>query len=101
MDTIPSGDLKPIDIEVLKMLFMLKNIKEIPANVDNLATLYISNIRDDKINIKKEITDSLRRLQAQTLIQRNNEEYKFLTDKNRNNRSIKQIPIDQNELQNI
>ena len=50
------------------MLFMLKNIKEIPANIDNLATLYVSNIEDDKITIKKEISDSLRRLEAQTLI---------------------------------
>ena len=50
---------------------MLKNIKEIPSNIDNLATLYVSNIKDDKISIKKEITDSLRRLEAQTLIQRN------------------------------
>ena len=55
---------------------MLKNIKEIPANVENLASLYVSNINDDKISIKKEITDSLRRLQNQTLIQRNNDEYK-------------------------
>ena len=55
MDTVQSGELKDIDVKVLKMLFMLKNIKEIPANIDNLATLYVSNIKDDKISIKKEI----------------------------------------------
>ena len=60
------------------MLFMLKNIKEIPATVDNLAVLYVFLIlMMTKISIKKEITDSLRRLEKQTLIQRNNDEYKF------------------------
>ena len=99
IDTVQSGELKDIDIKVLKMLFMLKNIKEIPANIDNLATLYVSNIKDDKITIKKEITDSLRRLENQTLIQRNNDEYKFLTDEEQEiNREIKQIVIDQNRI---
>ena len=99
IDTVKSGTLKEIDIKVLKMLFMLKNIKEIPANIDNLSTLYVSNIKDDKITIKKEISDSLRRLEAQTLIQRNNDEYKFLTDEEQEiNREIKQIVIDQNRI---
>ena len=99
IDTVKSGELKEIDIKVLKMLFMLKNIKEIPANIDNLATLYVSNINDDKIMIKKEITDSLRRLEHQTLIQRNNDVYKFLTDEEQEiNREIKQIRIDENRI---
>lgn len=99
IDTVKSGELKDIDIKVLKMLFMLKNIKEIPANIDNLSTLYVSNIKDDKISIKKEISDSLRRLEAQTLIQRNNDEYKFLTDEEQEiNREIKNIQIDQNRI---
>lgn len=99
IDTVKSGELEAIDIKVLKMLFMLKNIKEIPANIDNLSTLYVSNIKDDKITIKKEIADSLRRLEAQTLIQRNNDEYKFLTDEEQEiNREIKRIVIDQNRI---
>lgn len=99
IDIVKSGELKEIDVKVLKMLFMLKNIKEIPANIDNLATLYVSNIKDDKIALKKEITDSLRRLENQTLIQRSNEEYKFLTDEEQEiNREIKQIVIDQNRI---
>ena len=99
LDMVKSGELKDIDIKVLKMLFMLKNIKDIPANVDNLSTLYVSNINDDKITIKKNISDSLRRLESQNLIQRNNDEYKFLTDEEQEiNREIKQIVIDQNRI---
>lgn len=99
IDTVKNGELKDIDVKVLKMLFMLKNIKVIPANIDNLSTLYVSSIKDDKISIKKEITDSLRRLEVQTLIQRNNDEYKFLTDEEQEiNREIKNIQIDQNRI---
>ena len=98
-EAIKGGELKDIDIKVLKMLFMLKNIKEIPSNIDNLSTLFVSNIKDDKITIKREITDSLRRLESQTLIQRNNDEYKFLTDEEQEiNREIKQIVIDQSRI---
>ena len=98
-DAVKGNELQEIDVKVLKMLFMLKNIKEIPANVENLSSLYVSNINDDKISIKKEITDSLRRLENQTLIQRNNDEYKFLTDEEQEiNREIKQIVIDQNRI---
>ena len=98
-DAVKANELQEADVKVLKMLFMLKNIKEIPATVDNLAVLYVSNINDDKISIKKEITDSLRRLEKQTLIQRNNDEYKFLTDEEQEiNREIKQIVIDQNRI---
>lgn len=98
-ETMKSGELKEIDIKILKMLFMLKNIKEIPANVENLSTLFVSNIKDDKIAIKKEVADALRRLEKETLIQRNNDEYKFLTDEEQEiNREIKQIIIDQNRI---
>ena len=39
-----------------------------------------------RFQLRKEITDSLRRLEAQTLIQRNNDEYKFLTDEEQGNK---------------
>lgn len=95
IDTVKAGVLQEIDVKVLKMLFLLKNIKEVPSNIDNLSTLFVSNIKDDKITIKKDITDSLRRLEGQILVQRNNEEYKFLTDEEQEiNREIKSITVD-------
>ncbi len=93
--------LKQVDVDILKILFLLKNIKEVPTNIDNISTLYVSNIKDDKIAIKNEVTEALRRLEAQTLIQRNNDEYKFLTDEEQEiDREIKQIAIEQSEITN-
>lgn len=98
-DMVSDGELFEIDVRVLKMLFMLKNVDQIPANIDNLATLYVSNIKDDKIVIKREIKKSLERLEVQTLIQRNNDVYKFLTNEEQEvNREIKQIVVDHNRV---
>ena len=98
-EAVKANVLKDMDINVLKMLFMLKDIKEIPSNIDNLSTLYVSNIDDDKLDIKNQIIESVKRLEGQTLIQRTNDTYKFLTNEEQAiNRDIKNIDIDANEI---
>ena len=62
--------LNEYDVEVLKLLFLIKYVKELPANLENLATLMIQNISDDKIELKKKIESSLIRLSKETLIQK-------------------------------
>lgn len=98
-DIMNAGNLKEIDINVLKILFMLKSVKEIPTNVDNIALLYASGIDEDKLKLKQDISASLKRLENETLIQRNNEEYKFLTDDEQEiNREIKKVVVDQTKI---
>ena len=98
-DIMNAGNLKEIDINVLKILFMLKSVKEIPTNVDNIALLYASSIDEDKLKLKQDISASLKRLENETLIQRNNEEYKFLTDDEQEiNREIKKVVVDQTKI---
>jgi hypothetical protein len=78
---------------------MLKNLKEIPANIENITTLCISNINDNRDNVKKMIIDSLRRLENETLIQKNNDEYQFLTDEEQEiNKAINGYHIQQSEI---
>ena len=98
-DIMSAGNLKEMDINVLKILFMLKSVKEIPTNVDNIALLYASSIDEDKLKLKQDISASLKRLENETLIQRNNEEYKFLTDDEQEiNREIKKVVVDQTKI---
>ncbi len=93
------GTLQQIDLDVLKVLFMLKNIKEIPTNIDNIAILCSKHIDEDKLKLKEEIKSSLERLERETLIQRNNEDYKFLTDDEQEiNREIKKQIVDQHKM---
>jgi len=86
----------PINMEVLKVLFMVKYLSnEIPANLENIATLMLSNMDEDKLELKEQIKITLRKLQSQTLIQKNGDLYIFLTDDEQDvNREIKDVKID-------
>lgn len=79
-DAESNSKLNDFDVELLKVLFMIKYVKEIKANVDNLTTLMISNIDDDRIEVRSKIEESLKRLIKETLVQKNGEIYIFLTD---------------------
>jgi hypothetical protein len=75
---------------------MIKYIKELPANIDNIATLMVTNIDEDKLALKAKIEVALRKLISQTLIQKNGEVYIFLTDDEQDiNREIKGMKIDE------
>lgn len=93
--------LQPIDVELLKILFMIKHVKEIKANTENLTTLMVSNIDDDRINLRKKVEASLSRLIAQTLVQKNGEVYMFLTNEEQDiNRAIQNETVEMGEIIN-
>jgi len=94
------GALQPYDVEVLKTLFMIKYIPNVlPANFENIATIMLQNIDEDKITVKKTIDASLRRLESQKLITQNGDQFIFLTNEEQDiNREIREIRIDQKEL---
>ena len=67
-------------INVLKTLFLIKYVPEIQANVDNIVSLMIAGIDDDRISLKAQVEDALKVLMRQMLIQKNGSVYVFLTD---------------------
>lgn len=84
------------NMNLLKVLFMIKYIKELPANLDNIATLMVTNIDEDKLELKEKIRVTLRKLISQTLVQKNGEFFIFLTDDEQDiNREIKAINVDE------
>ena len=67
--------------------------------MENLATLMVSHIDEDIIKRKKKIAESLRKLLKETLIQKNGDEYFFLTHEEQDiNREINSIPVDLGEI---
>lgn len=77
------------DVNVLKALFMVKYVKEIRANLDNITSLMVSNIDDDRLELRERVEKALQRLIRQTLVQKNGEIYVFLTDEEQEiNRAI-------------
>lgn len=84
------------NVNLLKVLFMVKYIDELPATVDNLSVLMTSKIDEDKIVLKEKIIKSLSILSREHLIQKNGEEYIFLTDDEQDvNREIQMTDVDE------
>ena len=87
--------IEQYDVEVLKLLYLIRYVDDVKANVDNIATLMVDDIRADKINMRKAVQESLDRLISQNYIARNGDTYSFLTDDEQEiERSIQKTIID-------
>lgn len=101
LQSIKNEKLQPFDTQILKALLMLKYVKEIKTSVENLTTLMVSNIDDDRIKIKQQVEDSLRRLTGETLVQKNGQIYTFLTNEEQDiNKQIKNEHVELAEVIN-
>ena len=86
--------LQAFDTTVLKVLFLIRYIDELPGSVDNLVTLCVDEIDTDRLALRKTIEASLGRLESETLIARNGDLYFFLTNEERDiGREIKNTPL--------
>lgn len=93
--------LNPFDVELLKVLFMIKYVKEIKANAENLTTLMVTSIDEDRIALRKQIEESLKRLIKETLVQKNGEAYMFLTNEEQDiNKAIHNENVEMGEIIN-
>lgn len=87
------------EINVLKTLFMIKYVFEIEANVDNITSLMIEHLDDDRIALKAKVEDALRVLMRQQLIQKNGPIYIFLTDEEQEiNNEIEKENVEMSEI---
>lgn len=103
IEQAPEGndDIEEFDIEVLTVLFLIKYIKEVPCDIENLATLMVSNINDSKNKLKSKIESALTHLKSAFLIQQNGDIYDFLTNEEQDvNRGIKSTSIDSSDVLN-
>ncbi|MDQ3749008.1 MAG: BREX system P-loop protein BrxC, partial [Acidobacteriota bacterium] len=90
--------LEEFDTEVLRLLFLIRYVDIIKPNVENLVTLCISEVDDDRIALKQQIEASLARLEKQTLISRNGDLFYFLTNEERDiGREIKSVEVSADE----
>ena len=76
-----NGDgIEQQDVNVLKLLYLIRYVDDIPANLDNIVILMADDIRIDKITMRKTVGASLDRLLSQNYIGRTGDTYNFLTD---------------------
>ncbi|MDU1180602.1 MAG: BREX system P-loop protein BrxC [Clostridium sp.] len=99
MNAEKNDRLDKFDVEVLKLLFLVKYVKEIKANINNLATLLVDNIDVSHRDLAFKVKESLKKLIRETLVQENGEEYVFLTNDEQDvNKEIKNMNVDNGEI---
>ncbi len=74
------SSINDFTINILQALFMLRYVDEIKSTLDNLVTLCISEVDQDKRTLRLTIEKSLEVLERNLLIARQNDEYIFLTN---------------------
>lgn len=98
-DLNPNQEPECFTVNVLKTLFMIKYVKEITANVNNITSLMVSDIDSDRLELTGKVEEALKRLVQQTLVQKNGELYVFLTDEEQEiNRAIETQPVEIAEI---
>ena len=87
-------NLEPFDIEILRVLFLIRYVDEMKGNIENLVTLCLDQVDADRLALKKKIQESLDRLEKESLVNRNGDLYYFLTNEERDiNQEIKKISV--------
>lgn len=72
--------LDNFDVELLKVLFMTKHVNNFKRDIENLTTLMISKVDEDRLVLAKQVEKSLRVLCDEMYVQKNGDEYTFLTN---------------------
>lgn len=90
-----NSSLEPYDISILEVLFLIRYVDEVKGSVDNLVTLCLDTIDADRLALRRKIESSLLRLEGQTLISRNGDDFAFLTNEEGDlSREIKSQDLD-------
>ena len=87
--------LEPEDVSVLKLLYLVRYIDDIRTTIDNIAILMVESIEVDKISLRREMAESLHRLETQNYVARSGDTYAFLTDEEQDIATdIRNTPVD-------
>ncbi len=91
-----NGDgIEQQDVDVLKLLYLVRYVDDIPSNLDNIVILMADDIRVDKIIMREAVRRCLDRLMSQNYIGRTGDLYNFLTDEEQDiQREIRGINVD-------
>lgn len=91
--------LTEFDGKILKTLFLIRYVDIVKSTLDNLVTLSIDRVDVDKIALRKQIEESLSRLERQLLIARNGDEFIFFTNEEKEiENEVRQTEIEMSEV---
>ena len=76
----PDNEKDCFNVNVLKVLFLLKYVDGVPLTVKNIVSLMITDIKEDRAALKERVQEALRILENNLLISEMQGTYEFLTD---------------------
>ena len=89
----------PLELRILKALFLLKWVTPFKASPRNIAILLINRPDLDIRTHEQQVRDALRNLDSQSYLQRNGELYEFLTDKEKDvEQEIKATTVEDSQV---
>ena len=92
--------LQSFDVDVLKVLYLIRYLKSVPSTVENITTLMLDELDADRLKLTENITAALDRLTKEYLVQRTGLEYLFLTNEEQDiNREINHMDIPTSKMQ--
>ena len=88
------NQLGPLELRILKALFLLKWVPQFKSTARNIAILLINEPNFDTRAHEQAVKEALINLESQSYLQRSGEVYEFLTDKEKDvEQEIKNTPI--------
>ncbi len=91
--------LSDFDVDILKTLFLVKHINNFTRNIENITTLVLTSVTEDRIELGKKVAKSLRVLCDEGLVQKNGDDYVFLTNEEQEaENKIRSIHIDPKDV---
>lgn len=95
----PDKEENCFNVNVLKTLLLIKYVKEIKPNPENIASLMVESLDEERMNLQKKVESALNVLVNQMYVQKNGDSYIFLTNEEQEiNKSIAQQPIEPSEI---
>mgnify|MGYP000005807052 FL=1 len=72
--------ISPFALDILKTLFLIRYVDVLKSTLDNLVTLCVSKVDEDRLALRRNIEQALNSLEQNLLIARQGDEYIFLTN---------------------
>ena len=83
------------DVDVLKLLYLIRYLKDIKGTLDNIVILMADSLTIDKIVAREKVSASLDRLLRQNYIGKSDNVYQFLTNEEQDiQKEISNVPVD-------
>ena len=96
---LAKNTLDPFSLKILKILFLVKYVKEFNSNIQNITTLMVDNLDVNISLLQNKIKNSLSNLLNQVYIQKVGEVYEFLTNVEKDiENEIKRVEISDIDL---